>query len=58
MRTGVSFIVSPTDRHRLRALVKDRNAPPHILGAIREYPGKEVLNAYDSKYAELLATLK
>ena len=27
MRTGVSFTVSPTDRRRLRALVKDRNAP-------------------------------
>ena len=37
---------------------KDRNAPPHILGAIKEYPGADVLNAYDSKYAELLATLK
>src|SRR4029450_8950160 len=37
---------------------KDRNAPPHILGAIKEYPGNDVLNAYDSKYAELLATLK
>lgn len=26
MRTGISFIVSPTDRQRLTALVKDRNA--------------------------------
>ena len=37
---------------------KDRNAPPHYLGAIKEYPGNDVLNAYDSKYTELLATLK
>jgi len=27
MRTGISFTVSPTDRQRLTALVKDRNAP-------------------------------
>ena len=27
MRTGISIEVSPTDRHRLGALVKDRNAP-------------------------------
>jgi hypothetical protein len=27
MRTGVSFTVSPTDRRRLVALVKDRNTP-------------------------------
>ena len=27
MRTGISFTVSPTDRRRLMALVKDRNAP-------------------------------
>ena len=27
MRTGVSFTVSPTDRRRLAALVKDRNTP-------------------------------
>ena len=37
---------------------KDRSAPPHYLGAIREYPGNAVLNAYDSKYTALLATLK
>jgi para-nitrobenzyl esterase len=36
----------------------DRSAPPHYLGAIKDYPGNDVLNAYDSKYAELLATLK
>jgi para-nitrobenzyl esterase len=36
----------------------DRGAPPHYLGAIKEYPGNDVLNAYDSKYAELLASLK
>ena len=27
MRTGISFTVSPTDRRRLAALVKDRNTP-------------------------------
>jgi transposase len=27
MRTGISFTVSPADRRRLRAVVKDRNAP-------------------------------
>ncbi|RWI28635.1 MAG: hypothetical protein EOQ92_11155 [Mesorhizobium sp.] len=27
MRTGISFTVSPTDRQRLMAVVKDRNAP-------------------------------
>ena len=27
MRTGISFTVSPTDRVRLSALVRDRNAP-------------------------------
>jgi para-nitrobenzyl esterase len=37
---------------------KDRNAPPHILGEIEEHPGPEVLNAYDARYAEILATLK
>lgn len=36
---------------------KDRNAPPHYLGAIREYPGNDVLNAYDLKYADLMKTL-
>jgi len=35
-----------------------RSAPPHYLGAITEYPGNEVLDAYDTKYAALLATLK
>jgi len=36
----------------------DRSAPPHFLGAIKEYPGNAVLDAYDAKYAELMATLK
>ena len=27
MRTGISFTVSPTDRQRLRALIRDRNTP-------------------------------
>ncbi len=29
---------------------KDRNAPPHILGEIKEYPGPDdTLNAYDAE---------
>ncbi len=36
---------------------KDRNAPPHILGAIQEHPGPDVLNAYDPQYAKIVATL-
>ena len=36
---------------------KDRNQPPHVLGDIREYPGAEVLNAYDAQYAKILASL-
>ncbi len=36
---------------------KDRNAPPHILGEIKEHPGVDVLNPYDAKYAEVLKTL-
>ena len=36
---------------------RDRNAPPHVLGDIKEHPGPDVLNAYDAKYAELLKTL-
>jgi para-nitrobenzyl esterase len=35
----------------------DRNKPPHYLGAIKEYPGNDVLNAYDAKYADLMKTL-
>jgi para-nitrobenzyl esterase len=35
----------------------DRNAPPHYIGEIKQYPGNETLNAYDAKYAELLKTL-
>ena len=27
MRTGISIVISPADRGRLQALVKDRNAP-------------------------------
>jgi hypothetical protein len=27
MRTGIDFEVSPDDRHRLEAVVRDRNAP-------------------------------
>ena len=36
---------------------KDRNAPPHVIGAIKEYPSAEVLNGYDAQYAKILATL-
>jgi para-nitrobenzyl esterase len=36
----------------------DRNAPPHILGDIREYPSADTLNAYDAAYAKILATLR
>ena len=36
---------------------KDRDAPPHILGEIKEHPSPDVLNAYDAKYAEVLKTL-
>src|SRR5688572_25116818 len=36
---------------------KDRNAPPHVLGEIKEYPSNDVLNAYDAQYAKILATL-
>jgi para-nitrobenzyl esterase len=36
---------------------KDRTAPPHVLGEIKEYPSADVLNAYDAQYAKILATL-
>jgi para-nitrobenzyl esterase len=36
---------------------KDRTAPPHVIGDIKEYPSNEVLNAYDAQYAKILATL-
>jgi para-nitrobenzyl esterase len=36
---------------------KERTAPPHVLGEIKEYPSNEVLNAYDAQYAKILATL-
>jgi para-nitrobenzyl esterase len=36
---------------------RDRNAPPHVLGGIKEVLPAETLNAYDAKYADLLATL-
>lgn len=36
---------------------KDRNAPPHVLGEIKEFPSPETLNAYDAQYAKILATL-
>jgi para-nitrobenzyl esterase len=37
---------------------KDRNAPPHVLGEIKEYPSAETLNTYDRQYSELLARLR
>jgi para-nitrobenzyl esterase len=36
---------------------KDRNAPPHVLGEIKEFPGAQTLNAYDEQYAKILAAL-
>jgi para-nitrobenzyl esterase len=36
---------------------EDRNAPPHVIGEIKEYPSAETLNAYDAQYAKILATL-
>lgn len=35
----------------------DRNAPPHVLGSIREYPTADTLNAYDARYADILRGL-
>jgi para-nitrobenzyl esterase len=37
---------------------EDRGAPPHILGEIKEPLPVATLNAYDTKYAELLNTLR
>ena len=37
---------------------KDRNAPPHVIGEIKEYPSAETLNAYDAKYAEVMKALQ
>jgi para-nitrobenzyl esterase len=36
---------------------KDRNAPPHILGDIKEFPSARTLNVYDEQYARILAAL-
>jgi para-nitrobenzyl esterase len=36
---------------------KDRNAPPHVIGDIKEFPSAETLNAYDAKYAEVMKGL-
>jgi para-nitrobenzyl esterase len=36
---------------------KDRNAPPHVLGAIKESIPVDTLNAFDARYAEILAKL-
>jgi para-nitrobenzyl esterase len=37
---------------------RDRNAPPHVIGEIREYPSAETLNAFDGEYAKILAGLR
>ncbi len=36
---------------------KDPDMGPHILGEIQDYPGDEVLNAYDAQYKQMLAKL-
>ncbi|HEX5227121.1 MAG TPA: carboxylesterase family protein [Bryobacteraceae bacterium] len=36
---------------------KDRDAPPHILGEVNEYPPASTLNAFDERYKQLLSTL-
>jgi para-nitrobenzyl esterase len=35
---------------------KDRNAPPHVIGEIKEYPSAEVLNKLDEAYAQKVLT--
>ena len=36
---------------------KDRNAPPFALGEIKEWPSAETLNAFDERYAKIMAQL-
>ena len=36
---------------------KDRNAPPHVIGDIKEYPTAETLNGFDAEYQKLMETL-
>jgi para-nitrobenzyl esterase len=36
-------------------LFKDRNAPPQVIGEIREYPSAETLNAFDAEYAKIMS---
>jgi len=36
---------------------KDRNMPPHILGEITDYPGTDVLNAFDESYTRITIAL-
>jgi para-nitrobenzyl esterase len=36
---------------------KSHDMPPHILGEVNDYPSADVLNAYDDRYMQLLATL-
>ena len=35
---------------------KDRNAPPHVIGEIREYPSADVLNKLDEAYVQKVLT--
>ena len=36
---------------------KDRNAPPHVIGDIKEFPSADTLNALDAQYTQLLGKL-
>jgi para-nitrobenzyl esterase len=36
---------------------QDRNKPPYVLGEMAEFPGADVLNAFDEAYEKLLANL-
>jgi para-nitrobenzyl esterase len=37
---------------------KDRSAPPHVLGEIKEFPSAGTLNAFDAQYQKILDSLK
>ena len=39
------------------SIFKIPDMPPHILGAINECPGVDVLNPYDEQYKTMLAKL-
>jgi para-nitrobenzyl esterase len=38
-------------------IFKDRNAPPHAIGDIREWPSADVLNSFDAAYAQIMSGL-